>query len=185
MKRVLFTLSICLVAICLQSSAFAQKINVIFQNNSTEKGARKFKLEVENPDGTKTTENFALEATRRQTVALEIGAKVFVTNTKALNTIQGGAEVSNTTPFMTVVAKDKNQVMNLVEETNASQNVITENVTKSASKLKLPTDASSESTVSGNTVTTKFKDKKGNAIAEFDTDKKTGNVKLITDLRKK
>lgn len=186
MKKIVFIIGLFVVLnVVFISSLQAQKINVIFQNNSTTKGMKKFKLDIQNPDGTKTTQDFSLEQTRRQTVPIEIGAKVFTSNTKTLNMVEGGKEIGADEPLMIVSAKDKNQTINLVEEKNASQKMINDNIAKSAAKLKLPTDATSESYVSGNIVTTILKDKNGKSLAEFDTDKKTGVVKLITDLRKK
>lgn len=184
MKKIVFICLIAFFGTAFSTTLFAQKINVIFQNNGGS-GTRSFKLTIIAPDGTKTTQDISLPYTRRQTVALEIGSKVFLDNTKLLNTIVGGKAIATDAPFMTVAAKDKNQVMNLVEETNATQAVIDANVAISAAKLKIPVGSVSESSVSGNTVTTVLKDAAGNILAEFDTDKKTGNVKLITDLRKK
>ncbi len=185
MKKTVFLIALFLLNIILTTSLFAQKINVIFQNNSTAKGVKKFKLDIQNPDGSKSTQELSLDQTRRQTIPIEVGAKVFTANAKNLNFVEGGKELKADVPLMIVQAKDKNQTINLVEEKNASQKVIDDNIAKASSKLKLPTDTSAESFVSGNIVTTILKDKNGNPLAEFDTDKKTGAVKLITDLRKK
>jgi hypothetical protein len=166
---------------------FEQKesINVIFENNSTTKGFKKFKLTIEDPSGKKTVEEFSLsDDSRRKTIALSLGSKVYVENSQKLNTLVGGTVPDKSEPFMTVMLRDKNQSIHLVEEENASQAAVEANAQKSADKLKLESNSTKETKVNGNTVTITYKNANGDALAEFDCDKKNGNVKNINDLRK-
>jgi hypothetical protein len=86
---------------------------------------------------------------------------------------------------MTVMARDKNQTINLVEETNATEAMALANAAKAAEKLKITGDAKIDYVVTGNIVTVSYKGGNGSTLAEFDCDKKNGNVKNISDLRKK
>jgi hypothetical protein len=163
-----------------------ESINVIFENNSTTKGFKKFKLIIEDPSGKKTTEEFSLsDDSRRKTIAIQIGSKVYVENSQKLNTLVGGKVPNKSEPLMTVMPRDKNQSIHLVEEENTSQATVEVNAQKSADKLKLESNATKETLVNGNTVTITYKATSGEVLAEFDCDKKNGNVKNINDLRKK
>jgi hypothetical protein len=162
-------------------------IRVIFQNNSGKKGIIKFKLTIENPDGTKRVEELAISGDMgiRKELNLEIGSKVYVDNGYKLNTLVGGKVPAKDAPFMTVMARDKNQTINLIEETNVAEVVVLANAAKSAEKLKITGDAKVDYVVTGNIVTVTYKGGNGSKLAEFDYDKKNGNVKSINDLRKK
>ncbi len=163
-----------------------EKINVIFENNMLGKGTKQFKLTIIDPSGNKTIETFSLsDDSRRKTIALEVGSKVYVDNSQKLNTLVGGKVPEKSEPLMTVMARDKNQSIHLVEEENTSQATVETNAQKSADKLKLESNVTKETLVNGNTVTITYKNANGEALAEFDCDKKNGNVKNITDLRKK
>jgi hypothetical protein len=168
-------------------SSLNEVIRVIFQNNSGKKGIMKFKLTIENPDGAKRVEELAIsgDASIRKDLNLEIGCKVYVDNGYKLNTLIGGKIPAKDGPFMTVMARDKNQTINLVEETNAAEAVVLANAAKSAEKLKITSDAKIDYVVTGNIVTVTYKAGNGSTLAEFDCDKKNGNVKNINDLRKK
>jgi hypothetical protein len=169
-----------------QQVAEEKPINVIFENNSTTKGFKKFKLTIEDPSGKKTVEEFSLsDDSRRKTIAIQIGSKVYVENTQKLNTLVGGKTPDKSEPLMTVMSRDKNQSIHLVEEENTSQAAVEVNAQKSADKLKLDADATKETIVNGNTVTIRYTNAVGKLLAEFDCDKKNGNVKNINDLRKK
>jgi hypothetical protein len=165
----------------------AEVIRVIFQNNSGKKGLIKFKLTIQNPTGEKQIEELAIsgDASIRKELNLEIGSKVYVENGYKLNTLVGGKVPAKDAPFMTVMARDKNQTINLVEETNAAEAVVLANAAKSAEKLKITSDAKVDYLVTGNIVTVTYKGGNGSTLAEFDCDKKNGNVKNISDLRKK
>jgi hypothetical protein len=164
-----------------------ETIRVIFQNNSGKKGIMKFKLTIENPDGTKRVEELAIsgDASIRKDLNLEVGSKVYVENGYKLNTLVGGKTPAKDAPFMTVMARDRNQTINLVEETNAAEAVVLANAAKAAEKLKITSDAKVDYVVTGNIVTVSYKGGNGSTLAEFDCDKKNGNVKNISDLRKK
>jgi hypothetical protein len=163
-----------------------ESINIIFENNSTAKGFKKFKLTIEDPSGKKTLEEFSLsDDSRRKTIAIQIGSKVYVENSQKLNTLVGGKIPEKSEPLMTVMSRDKNQSIHLVEEENTSQATVEMNAQKSADKLKLDADAAKETIVNGNTVTIRYTNAAGKLLAEFDCDKKNGNVKNINDLRKK
>lgn len=170
-----------------QPSTPSETIRVIFQNNSGKKGIIKFKLTIENADGTKRVEELAIsgDMSIRKELNLEIGSKVYVENGYKLNTLVGGKVPSKDAPFMTVMARDKNQTINLVEETNAAEAVVLANAAKSAEKLKITSDAKIDYVVTGNMVIVTYKGGNGSTLAEFDCDKKNGNVKNISDLRKK
>ncbi len=173
-------------SITTENLAQSESINVIFENNSTTKGFKKFKLIIEDPTGKKTTEEFSLsDDSRRKTIALQIGSKVYVENSQKLNTLVGGKIPEKSEPLMTVMLRDKNQSIHLVEEENTSQATVEANAQKSADKLKLEGNATKETLVNGNTVTITYKATSGEVLAEFDCDKKNGNVKNINDLRKK
>jgi hypothetical protein len=164
-----------------------ETIRVIFQNNSGKKGIMKFKLSIENPDGTKREEELAIsgDMSIRKDMNLEVGSKVYVENGYKLNTLVGGKTPAKDAPFMTVMARDRNQTINLVEETNAAEAVVLANAAKAAEKLKITSDAKVDYVVTGNIVTVSYKGGNGSTLAEFDCDKKNGNVKNISDLRKK
>jgi hypothetical protein len=164
-----------------------ETIRVIFQNNSGKKGIIKFKLTIENPDGAKRVEELAIsgDASIRKELNLEIGSKIFVENGYKLNTLIGGKVPAKDAPFMTVMARDKNQTINLVEETNATEALVLANAAKSAEKLKIPSSSKIDYIVTGNIVTISYKTTDGIALADFDCDKKNGSVKNISDLRKK
>ncbi len=163
-----------------------EKININFENNSTSKGDKKFKLTIVDPSGTKTVEEFSLgDMSRRKMLTLTVGSKIYVENSSKLNTLVGGKVPGKDEPFMTVMLRDKAQTIHLVEEENATQAVVEANARKSADKLKLDANATTETLVQGNTVTITYKSTDGKLLAEFDCDKKSGNVKNITDLRKK
>jgi hypothetical protein len=163
-----------------------EKINVIFENNSTDKGTKKFKLTIEDPSGGKTVEELTLtDMSRRKTLSLAIGSKVYVENSAKLNTLKGGQIPNKGEPLIIVMLRDKNQSIHLVEEENTSEAIVFENAQKSANKLKLDTDASKSLIVNGNTATVTYKSTSGQLLAEFDCDKKNGNVKNINDVRKK
>jgi hypothetical protein len=110
---------------------------------------------------------------------------VYVTNSVALNTLTGGKAPEKDAPLMTVMLRDKNQSIHLVEEVNAKEADVLANAAKSAAKLKLPATAVISILVNGNTATVTYKDTNEKILAEFDCDKKNGNVKNISDLRKK
>jgi hypothetical protein len=171
----------------LQLLTLNESIRVIFQNNSGKKGMMKFKLTIENPDGTKRVEELAIsgDASIRKDLNMEVGSKVYVENGYKLNTLVGGKTPAKDAPFMTVMARDRNQTINLVEETNAAEAVVLANAAKAAEKLKITSDAKIDYIVTGNIVTVSYKGGNGNTLAEFDCDKKNGNVKNISDLRKK
>jgi hypothetical protein len=176
----LFAITVC------EVKSQEEKINVIFENNMLGKGTKQFKLTIIDPSGNKTIETFSLsDDSRRKTVALEVGSKVYVDNSAQLNTLEGGKAPDKSAAFLIVMLRDKNQSMHLVEETNTSQAVVEANAQKSADKLKLAGDATKEILVNGNTVTVTYTSTTGEVLAEFDCDKKNGNVKNINDLRKK
>jgi hypothetical protein len=162
-------------------------IKVIFQNNSGKKGIMKFKLTIENPDGAKRVEELAISGDMliRKELNLAIGSKVYVDNGYKLNTLVGGKAPAKETPFMTVMARDKNQTINLVEETNATEAIVLTNAAKAAAKLKMPANLVIEIEVTGNIATVFYKDANGYSLANFDCDKKSGNIKNINDTRKK
>jgi hypothetical protein len=163
-----------------------EAINVIFENNSTTKGAKKFTLTIIEPSGNKRTETISMtDDSRRKTLSLIVGSKVYVTNSVALNTLTGGKTPEKDAPLMTVMLRDKNQSIHLVEEVNAKEADVLANAAKSAAKLKLPATAVISILVNGNTATVTYKDTNEKILAEFDCDKKNGNVKNISDLRKK
>jgi hypothetical protein len=97
----------------------------------------------------------------------------------------GGKVPAKDSPFITVMARDKKQTINLVEETNAAEAVVLANAAKAAEKLKIVTDSKVDYVDTGNIVTVSYKAGNGSTLAEFDCDKKNGNVKNISDLRKK
>ncbi len=167
-------------------SVFAdEKINVIFQRNNPAKGSTTYILTIEEPSGTKKTETITMtDGSKRKTVAIMVGSKVYVKNASKLNMLEGGQNQSDSDPLMTVMLRDKNQVINLDEEKNASQSVLEANAQKSATKLKLSEDLQKETVVNGNTATITYKSKSGSPMASFDMDKKTGNVKNIVDMSK-
>ncbi len=162
-------------------------IRVIFQNNSGKKGLMKFKLTIENPDGAKRVEELAIsgDMSIRKELNLAIGCKVYIDNGYKLNTLVGGKAPAKDAAFMTVMARDKNQTINLVEEINATEASVLANAAKAAEKLKLPANLNIEIVVSGNIATVYYKDANGYSHANFDCDKKTGNLKNINDTRKK
>lgn len=163
-----------------------EKININFENNSTSKGDKKFKITIVDPSGTKTVEEFSLgDMSRRKMLSLMVGSKIYVENGYKLNTLVGGKVPGKEEPFMTVMLRDRAQTIHLVEEENATQALVEANARKSADKLKLDANATTETLVQGNTVTITYKDASGKSLAEFDCDKKSGNVKNINDLRKK
>jgi hypothetical protein len=168
-------------------STLNEVIRIIFQNNSGKKGIMKFKLTIESPDGTKRIEELSIsgDASIRKDLNLEVGSKVYIENGYKLNTLIGGKVPAKDAPFMTVMVRDKNQTINLVEETNAAEVVVLANAAKSAEKLKIPAGSKIEYIVTGNIVTISYKTTDGIALADFDCDKKNGNVKNISDLRKK
>jgi hypothetical protein len=168
-------------------SSLNEVIRVIFQNNSGKKGIIKFKLTIENPDGTKRVEELAIsgDMSIRKDLNLEVGSKVYVENGYKLNTLVGGKTPAKDAPFMTVMTRDKNQTINLVEETNATEAIVLSNAAKAAEKLKITSDPKIDYVVTGNIVTVSYKGGNGSTLAEFDCDKKNGNVKNISDLRKK
>ncbi len=165
-----------------------EKINIIFQNNDGfDKKAtpRKYKLTIEDATGSKSTEEFSLGIdSRRRTIAIAVGSKVYVENGYKLNTLGGGKEPNKKDPFMTVMLRDKNQTINLNEELVATEAVVLANAQKSADKLKLDSSLSTEIYVTGNIATVYYKDGSGKIKAAFDCDKKNGNVKNIDDRRK-
>jgi ABC-type uncharacterized transport system permease subunit len=164
---------------------YKEIINVIFENNSTSKGIKKFKLTIVDQSGSKRTEEISMsEDSRRKTLSLNIGSSVYVANSAALNTLVGGKAPSKDAPLMTVKMRDKNQTIHLVEEVNAKESDVLANAAKSAAKLKLASDVTISYIVTGNTVTVYYRNNKGKIIAEFDCDKKNGAVKNINDLRK-
>jgi hypothetical protein len=172
---------------CGQALQPMEIIRVIFQNNSGKKGIIKFKLTIENTDGIMRVEELSIsgDMSIRKELNLGVGSKVFVENGYKLNTLTGGKVPAKDAPFMTVMARDKNQTINLVEETNATEAIVLANAAKAAEKLKITSDAKIDYIVTGNIVTVSYKGGNGNTLAEFDCDKKNGNVKNISDLRKK
>ncbi len=164
-----------------------EKINIIFQNNDGVKPAttKKYKLTIEDVSGNKTVEEFSLgEMSRRKTIAIAVGSKVYVENGSKLNTLVGGKAPDKSEPFMVVMLRDKNQTINLNEEVVASEYVVLANAQKSAEKLKLDANLKTEIMVTGNIATVYYKDANGKIKAAFDCDKKNGNVKNIDDRRK-
>jgi hypothetical protein len=168
-------------------SSLNEVIRIIFQNNSGKKGIMKFKLIIENPDSAKGVEELSIngDASIRKELNLEIGSKIFVENGYKLNTLIGGKVPAKDAPFMTIMTRDKNQTTNLVEETNAAEALVLANAEKSAEKLKIPSSSKIGYIVTGNIVTISYKTTDGIALAEFDCDKKNGNVKNMSNLRKK
>jgi uncharacterized protein YxeA len=163
-----------------------EKINVIFENNGNAKEIVKFELTIIEPNGNKIIEELSLgEMSRRKTVSISVGSKIYLKNSAKLNTLIGGRIPADSEAFMVVMLRDRNQSIHLVEETNATQQLIEANAQKSADKLKLESGATKSTLVNGNTVTITYTDASGIILAEFDCDKKSGNVKNIADLRKK
>ncbi len=162
-----------------------EKINVIFQNNdgaNKKATSQKYKLTVEDLSGNKTVEEFSLGIdSRRKTIAIGIGSKVYVDNGYKLNTLGGGKSPDKSAPFMTVMMRDKNQTINLNEELVATEVIVLANAQKSADKLKLDASLTKEIYVTGNIATVYYKNGSGKIKAGFDCDKKSGNVKNIDD----
>ena len=166
-----------------------EKINIIFQNNdgaNKKATAQKYKLTVEDLSGNKTVEEFSLGIdSRRKTIAIGVGSKVYIDNGYKLNTLGGGKSPDKSAPFMTVMMRDRNQTINLNEEKNADESVVLANAQKSADKLKLDSSLTKEIYVTGNIATVYYKDGSGKIKAGFDCDKKSGNVKNIDDRKGK
>jgi hypothetical protein len=162
-----------------------EKINVIFQNNdglNKKATTQKYKLTIEDLSGNKTAEEFSLGIdSRRKTIAIGVGSKVYVDNGYKLNTLGGGKSPDKSAPFMTVMMRDKNQTINLNEEVVATEALVLSNAQKSADKLKLDSSLTKEIYVTGNIATVYYKDGSGKIKAGFDCDKKSGNVKNIDD----
>jgi hypothetical protein len=159
-----------------------EKINIIFQNNDGAKIMKKYKLTIEDLSGNKSVEEFSLGAdSRRKTIAIGVGCKVYVENAYKLNTLGGGKSPDKSAPLMVVMMRDKNQTINLNEEKNADESVVLANAQKSADKLKLDSSLTKEIFVTGNIATVYYKNGSGKIKAGFDCDKKNGNVKNIDD----
>jgi hypothetical protein len=159
-----------------------EKINIIFQNNDGVKTMKKYKLTIEDLSGIKTFEEFSLGSdSRRKTIAIGVGCKVYVENAYKLNTLGGGKSPDKSAPLMVVMMRDKNQTINLNEEKNADESVVLANAQKSADKLKLDSGLTTEIFVTGNIATVYYKNASGKIKAGFDCDKKNGNVKNIDD----
>lgn len=166
-----------------------EKINVIFQNNdgaNKKATAQKYKLTIEDLSGNKIVEEFSLGIdSRRKTIAIGVGSKVYVDNGYKLNTLGGGKSPDKSAPFMTVMLRDRNQTINLNEEKNADESIVLVNAQKSADKLKLDASLTKEIYVTGNIATVYYKNESGKIKAGFDCDKKSGNVKNIDDRKGK
>jgi hypothetical protein len=162
-----------------------EKINIIFQNNDgfdKKASAHKYKLTIEDASGNKSVEEFSLGIdSRRKTIAIAVGSKVYVENGYKLNTLVGGKIPEKTAPFMTVMLRDRNQTINLNEELIVTEAVVLANAQKSADKLKLDAGLTKEVYVTGNIATVYYKNGAGKIRAGFDCDKKNGNVKNIDD----
>lgn len=162
-----------------------EKINIIFQNNDgfdNKASAHKYKLTIEDASGKKSVEEFSLGIdSRRKTIAIAVGSKVYLENGYKLNTLGGGKIPEKTAPFMTVMLRDRNQTINLNEELIVTEAVVLANAQKSADKLKLDASLTKEVYVTGNIATVYYKNGAGKIRAGFDCDKKNGNVKNIDD----
>jgi hypothetical protein len=162
-----------------------EKINIIFQNNdglNKKATPQKYKLTIEDLSGNKTIEEFSLGIdSRRKTIAIGIGSKIYIDNGYKLNTLGGGKSPDKSDPFMTVMLRDRNQTINLNEELVATEAIVLSNAQKSADKLKLDSNLTKEIYVTGNIATVYYKNESGKIKAGFDCDKKSGNVKNIDD----
>ena len=162
-----------------------EKINIIFQNNdgaNKKATTQKYKLTIEDLSGNKSVEEFSLGIdSRRKTIAIGIGCKIYVDNGYKLNTLVGGKSPDKSAPFMTVMMRDKNQTINLNEELVVAEAVVLANAQKSADKLKLDASLTKEIYVTGNIATVYYKNAAGKIKAGFDCDKKNGNVKAAAN----